>query len=335
MRVKKLFLNEVSNWDELIKGFLPGPYHFLGWLKAVATAYGHSPLILLAYEGKEAAGTLPLVIFKGLRKKSLISLPFCDYAGPLAGSEEIQKALIYQANVLAQEIGPLEIRFPEAPDFLPENTGQVNKVRLLLPLPEDNEALWKSLKSKVRSQVRRPMKEGAEAISGGIELIPAFYQIYTENMHYLGSPPHSLAWFKALFSFYGENAKVVLVHLKEKPLAAGILLFSPQGATVPWASSLRAYKRISPNMLLYWKMLSLAVEKGARIFDFGRSTPGSGTYRFKKQWGAQEKPLFWYRVPKHEEGVSRIRPLVEKLWPKIPKKIANSLGSRLRGRIPL
>ena len=30
------------------------------------------------------------------------------------------------------------------------------------------------------------------------------------------------------------------------------------------------------------------------FFDFGRSSEGEGTYKFKKQWGAKPTPLVWY-----------------------------------------
>jgi hypothetical protein len=63
---------------------------------------------------------------------------------------------------------------------------------------------------------------------------------------------------------------------------------------IPWASTLRAANPDSPNMLLYWKLLEYAVEAGYRRFDFGRSTPGEGTFAFKRQWGAEPVPLHWY-----------------------------------------
>ncbi len=333
MEIKTFDLNSVSAWDELVNRFSGGPYLYRAWQEACLKTYGQKPVFLLAFRGQEAAGGLVLSRFKGLRSKSLVSLPFCDYGGPLAEDEEVKKSLVAKAERLSQEIGPLEIRFPEPVSFLPE--GSTAKVRLLLPLPDDTETLWKSFKAKVRSQIRRPMKEGAQAICGGLELVPAFYRIYAQNMHFLGSPPHALSWFRNIVSAYKERARVVLVHLEGKPLAGAILLLTPQVATVPWASSLRAYKRISPNMLLYWRLLSLAVEEGAKLFDFGRSTPGSGTYRFKKQWGAQEAPLFWYRVPASEEKTSRLRPYVEKLWRRLPERVANYLGPKLRGRIAL
>ena len=46
-------------------------------------------------------------------------------------------------------------------------------------------------------------------------------------------------------------------------------------------------------MLLYWTMLADAIECGARIFDFGRSSRNTGPHHFKRQWGAQETPLHW------------------------------------------
>ncbi len=330
MKVKEI--KDKALWDELAEYFGAGPYLYWAWREAVEAAYGHQALYLAAFEGEEPLGLLPLFKFKSLRGKYWVSLPFCDYGGIIARHEKAFILLLEAARKISGS-QKLELRFPERPPFLSPEEGSQAKVRLILDLPEDETILWKQLKSKVRSQVRRPQKEGAKAISGGVELLPAFYRIYQQNMHFLGSPPHHLRWFKAVVSFYGERAKVVLVHLRGEPLAGGILLFTPEGATNPWASSRREYKRLSPNMLLYWQMLALSASKGLSYFDFGRSSPGSGTYRFKKQWGASEKPLFWYGVK--DEHVSRGREIFVRLWQKLPASLVNSLGPRLRGYISL
>ena len=49
-------------------------------------------------------------------------------------------------------------------------------------------------------------------------------------------------------------------------------------------------------MLLYWTMLEYACDNGYKTFDFGRSSPGEGTYKFKQQWGAEPHPLHWYKM---------------------------------------
>src|SRR5205823_1737294 len=62
---------------------------------------------------------------------------------------------------------------------------------------------------------------------------------------------------------------------------------------VPWASSIRAFNALCPNHLLYWEAIQHAAQGQCRLFDFGRSTPNEGTYRFKEQWGARPLALCW------------------------------------------
>jgi hypothetical protein len=108
----------------------------------------------------------------------------------------------------------------------------------------------------------------------------------------------------------------------------------------PWASSLREFRHLCPNMLLYWHLLEEAVRAGARVFDFGRSTPGGGTHQFKLQWGASEAPLHWEYVlltrpeppnqgpsnPKFERAI--------RAWQKLPLAVANLIGPRIARHLP-
>ena len=339
MKIRLAEEQDQDRWDEFVHQKGGGPYLYWAWKRAVEKAYAHQGYYFVAEVGRELFGLFPLFLFRRpLAKPALVSLPFCDYGGGLARGEEVAQALWEEALALVKKLGvsSLNIRFKERPAFLPAEQDNISKVRLILELPPSAEELWKVLKSKVRSQVRRPMKEGAEAVLGGLKLVPAFYRIYQENMHFLGSPPHSLDWFKEIVGRYGNQARVVVVYKEGEPLAAGIILLSADTVTVPWASSRRAYKRLSPNMLLYWQFLSFAAKNGFKYFDFGRSSPGSGTYRFKKQWGAEPVPLFWYQEPRGPaSGGLRLRPLLEDLWRRLPSGIANWLGPKLRRYISL
>ena len=339
MQIRLATDQDAKRWDTFVEAHQGGPYLYFAWKKAIENSYGHKSYYLLVEEGEKLKGIFPVFHFKmPFFKGSLVSLPFCDYGGPLAESEDISLALLKEAERLASRLGlsSWEWRFKTQPSFFPEPKDPPSKVRLLLKLPPSADELWKALKSKVRSQVRRPMKEGAEAVIGGLELVPAFYHIYQENMHYLGSPPHSLKWFKEVIKNFSDQARVVVVYKENCPLAAGIILLSSDTVTVPWAASRRAYKRISPNMLLYWKFLNFAADHGFKYFDFGRSTPGSGTYRFKKQWGAEPIPLFWYqKAGEVSSGSSRFRALVENVWRRLPSWAVNWLGPKLRGYISL
>lgn len=318
-----------------------GPYHSWAWLEALSRSYGLETVPLVAESGGEVAGVLPLVRFGGRHKEggTLLSLPYCDYAGPLARDAESAAALEGFALELAGRSAArgVELRRVATGLVMP-----AAKVLMRLDLPKDEEALLAGFSSKLRSQVKKTARDGLSAQVGGEELLEPFYAVLSENMRDLGSPVHSRGFFREVLRGFGSRAGVVLADLPDgRVAAAGIVLFQGGLATVPWASSLRRFNRLAPNMLLYWNMLRLAVRRGAARFDFGRSTPGGGTWRFKRQWGARETALEWIRTDAlgracpARPGPGRARAVAESLWKRLPVAVANRIGPALRRRVSL
>ena len=226
-----------------------------------------------------------------------MSLPYCDAGGPLADSPEIEKQLLFKAMETAgkQKIKTVTIRsIRQFAEIDPEITQNTNKAGMLLSLPKDSKTLMASLKAKVRSQVKKPIRDGLTVEHGGIEFVDEFYPLFAENMRDLGSPVHSEKWIRQILFSYKNQSHLFLVKMPDgTPAAGGILLCHPDRVSVPWASSLRRFNRWNPNMMLYWAFLQYAADNLYPVFDFGRSTPGEGTYRFKKQWGAEPHFLHW------------------------------------------
>ena len=199
-------------------------------------------------------------------------------------------------------------------------------------------------KAKLRSQIRRPQKDGLTTVSGGMELLDDFYRIFAENMRDLGSPVHAKKFIAAVINEFAHKARIFLVHKNDETYAASITLGCGNTLYNPWASSLRRYSASSPNMLLYWAMLEYACENDYTTFDFGRSTPGEGTFKFKQQWGAVEQPLNWigwknkisyskenkYKLPSMD-----LRSKVAYCWSKIPVPVSKLIGPPLRKYIGL
>ena len=80
-----------------------------------------------------------------------------------------------------------------------------------------------------------------------------------------------------------------------------------------------------------------AVSQGARQFDFGRSPVGGGTYRFKRGWGAEDRPLTWCRLsplgeplPITSAGDNPLLARLSALWPRLPLGLTVRVGSRVR-----
>lgn len=326
-------------------------YQLAAWRRSVASAYGYTGQVLAARNGTELVGILPLCkVARPLGRPRWVSLPFCDLGGPLAVSGEVAEALAARAR---RDVGPagangLELRC-SAPQGEDEQALAGRKVRMVLGLPDSAAALMQSYPPKLRSQVRKAEKNGLTSeIAAGPGAISEFYDVYSRNMRRLGSPPHSLAWFEAIHGHYSTAGDmfIVIVRHEGKAVGAGWVLLCGDSAVIPWASTLADYNSLAPNMLLYWAIQSHLCERGVRQFDFGRSTFGEGTYKFKKQWGALPVALDWREwdaqgvapvaaSPANGSAAASLRPLVESAWQRLPLAVTNTLGPKLRRYITL
>jgi FemAB-related protein (PEP-CTERM system-associated) len=317
-------------------------------------------------ENEKITGILPLVHLKHfLFGNSLISLPFFDMGGVLADDPGTEKALLLEAIMLAEKLGTesIELRHTQpllcsdelesAPDEEPAATSyklpaaswgvqtRSHKVRMLLDLPGSSDSLLKSLKSKVRSQVKKPLKEGLYARVAQLELLDDFYHVFSFNMRDLGSPVHSRELMRNVLVEFPKDSKIVVVYKGNQPLACSLVVGFKETLENPWASAIRKYSRLSPNMLLYWTMLEYACDHGYTCFDFGRSSRNGGTYKFKKQWGATPTPLYWHYMLMDGDAIdvgasekSRFDQAL-RFWQKLPVSVTRILGPLIRKNIGL
>jgi FemAB-related protein (PEP-CTERM system-associated) len=266
-------------------------------------------------------------------------MPFLDDGGICADTSEVAVELVNRALDLRRTMGAvaLDLRHRQSSGLdLPRHGS---KVTLRLELAHDSKAMWKGFDAKLRNQIRKAQKSGLTVSWTGIDGLDDFYDAFAENMRDLGSPVHGRRFFTAVLEEFGEGARLALVRQGSLAVAGGLCLTFGDTLLMPWASSIRGYRWACPNSLLYWEVLRRGSEKGLRWFDFGRSTPGGGTYRFKKQWGAVEATLHWQRVAEadmtlpSEEGEGRLYRLAAGVWKRLPVGVATMVGPVLRGRI--
>jgi hypothetical protein len=110
---------------------------------------------------------------------------------------------------------------------------------------------------------------------GGTDQLDAFCDIYAERMRELGTPVYPRRFFAGILEHFPDLSRVCCVYAGDRPVAAGLLIGFKDRLEIPWAASLTAFNRQSPNMLLYWQALRFGCEHGYRWFDFGRSMPGA------------------------------------------------------------
>jgi FemAB-related protein (PEP-CTERM system-associated) len=335
-----------EEWDSFIlRHPHASPYHFSAWGAAIAQAYGHKNYSLMARQNGRLVGVLPFVHLKlTFFVNEFISLPFCDVGNCLSIDGDVEKKLLEEILRLSKQLKIRNIQLRgqllNKSNYASFTQLESNKLRMLLTLPESSETLFKTFKPKLRSQIRKAEKNRVFFRWAGKDGVDSFYAIFCNNMRELGSPVHSKKIFSAVMDHYGEKARIGLAEYEGKCISAGLILSTEEQTSIPWASSLRNFNHLAPNMLLYWNFLKFAADNGKKIFDFGRSTENEGTFRFKRQWGAEPFPLTWYSSCPSSLGQSvndKIsgRKSAANLWKKLPISITNILGPQLRKYINL
>jgi len=176
---------------------------------------------------------------------------------------------------------------------------------------------------------------------GGPEYLDDFYRVFVHNMRRLGTPVYSRAFFAAILEAFPQDTYVCRIRHKGTSIAASFLCGFRERIEAVWSSSLHTHLQLRPNMFLYWNLLSHFGTRGYRLFDFGRSSIGSGTYVFKKQWGAEPMPLYWDtwlapgsdKLPERNPENPRYQ-LAIRIWQKLPLPVTTLIGPRVVRCLP-
>ena len=331
---------EGPRWDEYVASRTEAcGAHAWRWRTVFEKAFNHETVEKAALRGERVCGVLPLVGFESfLFGRTLWSLPDLIYGGVVADDDIVREALVCEAEsiALARRCRSVELRHVAAQ--FPTLPCRQHKVAMLL---DDLSTLsWERLDKKVRNQIRKAQKSDLTVEHGGPELLDAFYAVFSRNMRDLGTPVYSRRFFATVLEVFPERAALHVVRLGSKPVAAGLTFRTRRTVEIPWASSVRDFNHLCPNYLLYWSVLESARANGGHVFDFGRSTPGEGTFKFKEQWGAHPVPLHWEYVLPAGTPIPNTSPTNPKyaaaiaLWKRLPLPVANCLGPYVVRGIP-
>ena len=149
-----------------------------------------------------------------------------------------------------------------------------SKVSMRLDLSETPDLLWKRFPAKLRSQIKRAQQEAMTVRIGRADELDAFYEVFSVNMRDLGTPVYGKSFFASILRELPDSTWICAVYLGDQPVAAGFLMAFRGMLEIPWASSLRRYNRLSPNMLLYWSVLEFACQPGIPGLRFRALEPG-------------------------------------------------------------
>ena len=323
---------DAGRWDAYV---LSHPDSHFGqcaaWRALTTSQYGVEPRYWVAVAGERVHGVLPL--FESAR--ALFSAP----GGLLADDEAVAAALLEPARrrLVDAALDWIELRDQRRAWPHLETSGE--HVTLELALERDPDRQWATFDAKLRNQIRKGERAGFEP-RWGRDQVAAFHRVLLENMRDLGTPIRSEGYYRAALGALGDAADLLVLWQGRTPVGAMFVVEHRDAMVDPWASSLRRVLARCPNHVLYWTAIRRAIEKGLARFDFGRSQPGSGTFDFKRQWGAVPVPLHYQyalgrgRVVPTLAGQKERYAMAVGIWKRLPLGIAGRLGEPLKRRFP-
>ena len=328
--------SDAQSWEAYVEACAEASFfHRIGWSQIIEDVFRHRPHYRIAERGGQIVGILPLAEVKSrLFGHALVSLPFCVYGGPAADDADAARVLIEAASDLARSLGvehlELRNRIPRCADW----PRQELYVTFRRAISTDSDANLLAIPRKQRAMVRKGIKSG---LSSEIDVsVDRFFSLYADNVHRHGTPPFAKRYFSSLLSVFGESCEVLTVVDAQKRPLSGVLSFYFKGEVLPYyAGDTLDARETAANDFKYWELMRRAGERGIRIFDYGRSKLGTGSFDFKKNWGFEPSPLVYeYQLLKRED-VPQNNPLNPKyrafiaLWRRLPKPIANALGPHI------
>jgi len=333
--VRELEDVHASAWDDFVHAQPDGTFfHLSAWRRLVCDVFGHSAHYLASYEQGQLTGVLPLVHQRSLLfGNSLISTPFCVYGGIVAATAAAQAALERSAIELAARlrVDYLEMRNRRlTQDAWPTKDLYVTFRR---ELSADHDENMKAIPRKQRAMVRGGIDAGLRSeIDPGVDRL---YAAYSESVRNLGTPVFPKKYFAALREVFGEACEVLTV-LKDDEVVSSVLSFYFRDEVLPYyGGGTRRARELKANDFMHWEVMRRAVDRGIRVFDFGRSKSGSGSYRFKKHWGFTPAPLHYqYHLVRSREmpNLSPNNPKYRMLvgaWQRLPLGLSRLLGPML------
>lgn len=322
-------------WDEFVERCQSATFfHRAGWKEVIERAFGHRTYFLLAESGDRIEGVLPMAEVRSMMfGHSLVSLPFCVYGGVAAETERARLALDDEAVALAQRlrVGHLEYRSPvrHHADWATKDLY----VTFRKSIDPDVEKNLNAIPRKQRAMVRKAMKAGLSASLD--ETTERFYRAYAESVHRLGTPVFSRRYFDILREVFAAESEILTV-THDGALVSSVLSFFFRDEVLPYyGGGTDLARSLAGNDFMYWEVMRRACERGVRVFDYGRSKRGTGSYDFKKNWGFEPVALgYEYRLVR-SKSVPDQNPLNPKYklfiatWKKLPLPLANRIGPHI------
>lgn len=317
-------------------------FHELAWKRAVQACFAHRARYLLARRDSKVVGVLPLFEIRSyFAPKFILSVPYATYGGILASTDDAAVALFDAARDLQTDVGAANVQLRSERACVPELPVEKTHAAFKRALPD----LVDDVPSVYPRKARAAARQAAQRYPISVECAPAnlraVWMLYARSMRRLGSPNYPYAFFDALQREFGDRCIVQLLRVEGRAVA-GLVSFIFKDAVMPYFVGVdERVKLYGLTHYLYQQCMLEGVQRGCRLFDFGRTRYGNkGPFDFKRHCGFEPTALEYQtlvltgvRQPDLSPASSRWQ-LARRMWRWLPLSVTQPVGAWAARSIP-
>lgn len=336
LALRDLRASDVARWNRFVDECPEATFfHRAEWQWVIHQAFGHPTWYWLAEDGDgRIRGVLPLVRVRSwLFGDTLASIPFGVYGGVAAADAAARGFLEEQACALARRLGVGALEMRNLAERRPDWPDKDLYVTFRRAISADHEANLKAVPRKQRAMIRKGIDAGLDS---NLSRDPdRLFRTYSASVRNLGTPVFPRRYFRLLQEVFGEACDTLVVTHDGRDVAAVMSFYFRDEVLPYYGGSLPLARDLKGNDFMYWELMRRSADRGVRLFDFGRSKVGTGSYHFKKNWGFEPQPLHYEYFLVRDRQVPEVNPtnpryrLFIEAWKRLPLPLANFVGARL------
>ena len=339
LKITRLAPSKAADWDAYVHAHSQGTFfHLAGWEQVLQRAFGHSTHYIYAEINGRICGVLPLAEVRSLLfGHTLVSTPFCVYGGIVADDDAAIAALRDHACQLARELKVDQLELRNRQRANPDWPVKELYVTFRKAIAAESEANMLAIPRKQRAMVRKGIQKELKAEMD--TTVDRVYEIYSESLRNLGTPVFSRRYMRILQEVFGADCEVLTVTNEGQPVAS-VLSFLFRDEVLPYyGGGTLAARAVAGNDFMYWEVMERARRQGRKLFDYGRSKLGTGSFDFKKNWGFEPEPLYYEYFLVRAKEVPNLSPtnpkfgLSIRIWQRLPLWLTRRLGPLLAGSL--
>ena len=334
--LRELAAGDVARWNDFVEHCPEATFfHRAEWREVIARAFGHPTMYWFAEDGEgRVRGVLPLIRVRSwLFGDTLASIPFGVYGGVAADDEVVRQRLEGHACEVARSLGVGALEMRNLVQRRPDWPHKDLYVTFRKVITADHDENLKAVPRKQRAMIRKGIDAGLESVRTNDA--DRLFRTYSASVRNLGTPVFPRRYFRLLQEVFGAACDSLIVTHEGRDVAAVMSFYFRDEVLPYYGGSLPLAREVKANDFMYWELMRRSVDGGCRLFDFGRSKVGTGSYHFKKNWGFEAQPLHYEYLLVKDREVPEINPanpryrLFIEAWKRLPLPLANLVGARL------